>query len=1061
MKQSQRWLVPTVGTLLLASGAGSLVLEVVWSRSLKLVFGSTTLAVSTILVAYMLGLGLGGIWGGRLAKRVRSGVRVYGMMEMGVGLYALAVPFLLELYPSLHKVLLSGWPFWPAAVVRFLAVLALLLAPTLCMGATLPILVASLIRSSRDFGRHVGLLYGLNTLGAVVGTLGSAFFLFGAVGLRWSNVVGAGMDFVAGAIAFFLIAPRIAGAEPVEARSEQRARAAAESRTARRWNASLLSYGIMGFVALTFEVAWFRLLSMIFGSSIYAFSVMLAAFLLGIAGGSLLIRRWLDAFRNPRVVYALLTCLVGLLSAGSLIVVRILPSFFLGLIERGGITGENLVFSGALVALVALLPGTLALGALFPIACRMNADAAGEAGRAVGDVYFINTIGSALGALMAGFVLIPVFGVRRTLGLAVALALLVTAAHFLLLLRPAGRRQLLGGLASAVIALLFLFSPPGWDRENLVRGLYYQTMLDLDFGVPLQPMEGGLLSQMLYYREGLNTTVSIHRVPGGVTLRLNGKNDASLGDMSTQLLSGHIPMIFGQPAETALVIGFASGVTTGAVTLYGTQRVDVAEIESAVLEASHYFDAVNHRPLENPKVHVIVDDGRSYLAGTDRKYDLIISEPSNPWISGCSNLFTQEYMQIAKASLNPGGHLLQWIQLYDIELDAFTSILAALTAEFPHVYTFSAAADDSDMMILAGLEPLKREDLRRWEDLDQAVRRDLESLGIFRTEDILSLMRLDDEAVHDLARKAPIINTDSSMFVELRTPWSLNENPDEVWNAVEADDRAVARVLEQALGRVSAEQWARLARSYVRRRLNPKIASLLLARAQAAGGSPAILSAQAALEAFSRQADRLRLEALLDAAISGGDLDFETFEQRAELRIERGDLDGALQDLDRCLQLRPEYWPALRARLRVLGSLGRGAEAFAVAERLLNSPMVRLAPRTRAEAAVAAAVVGRFDVAIAEMQRFLEHSPISPQEWQMLARFHQDAGQPKEARRAEAQARKAAYNQTVMAFRFAMSEELSGRHDAARALLENITRRDPGFAPAHRALEELSPPADS
>ncbi|HHN75138.1 MAG TPA: hypothetical protein ENK10_07930, partial [Acidobacteria bacterium] len=527
MKSTQRWLLPAVGGLLLASGTGSLVLEVVWSRSLKLIFGSTTLAVSTILVAYMLGLGLGGIWGGRLAGRVKNGVRAYGVMEMGVGLYALAVPFLLELYPSLHKALLSGWSFWPAAVVRFLAVLALLLAPTLCMGATLPILVTSLIRSAGGFGRHVGLLYGLNTLGAVVGTLGSAFFLFGAVGLRWSNVVGAGMDFLAGAVAFFILAPRIASVTPGDTESERETVSAPLQRTGRRWNTSLLSYGLIGFVALTFEVAWFRLLSMIFGSSIYAFSVMLAAFLLGIAGGSLLIRRWLDGFRDPKAVYALLTCLVGLLSAGSLFIVRALPSLFLDLVERGGITGENLVASGAAVALIALLPGTLALGALFPVACRMNADAAGETGRAVGDVYFVNTIGSALGALIAGFVLIPFLGVRHTLGLAVALALVVTAVHFLFLLEPRYRGQRLAGLASLGIAAVFVLSPPGWDRENLVRGLYYQTVLDLDFGVPLEPMEGGVLSKMLYYREGLNTTVSIHQVPGGVTLRLNGKNDAS------------------------------------------------------------------------------------------------------------------------------------------------------------------------------------------------------------------------------------------------------------------------------------------------------------------------------------------------------------------------------------------------------------------------------------------------------------------------------------------------------------------------------------------------------
>ncbi|HXZ86904.1 MAG TPA: fused MFS/spermidine synthase, partial [Myxococcota bacterium] len=559
-----------LGLCFFLSGAGSLMLEVVWSRLLRLVFGTTTLAISTILVAYMAGLGLGAYLGGRLAPRVRDGVRAYAWLELAVGAYALLVPGIFALFPGLGRAWLSGLPFWPAALVRFALSLAVLIVPTVGMGMTLPLLTREVVRDASWAGRGIGLLYGLNTLGAVFGVFVSTFAFLPWLGVRGSCFAGAGIDLAVGALALWSARSRAPAAAPLLASA---APAPAPGGALARWNPGLLAYGTVGFTSLVYEVTWTRALSMVMGSSIYAFSCMLAAFLLGIALGSLASARVADRVTRPLLAYAAGLTALGLLSFASFALLPHLPEAFMALVRRSG--GSPLALLGAQIAMAVpvMLPPALVLGALFPLLSRAQTAISGAA-PAVGDVYFVNTVGSALGAFAAGFVLLPLLGLRGTTALAIALNLAAAAA--VLSWRGHTRAPVRAALAAAPAlgALAIALAPPPFDPGLLAEGSFVAARI---FETAADPsiLEGMPSEELLYYRDGISASVSVHRLRGMISLHTNGKPDASTGpDMGTQVMLGEAGLLFGPPAKDALVIGFASGITVGSLARHPVERID-------------------------------------------------------------------------------------------------------------------------------------------------------------------------------------------------------------------------------------------------------------------------------------------------------------------------------------------------------------------------------------------------------------------------------------------------------------------------------------------------------
>ncbi|MBN1334987.1 MAG: fused MFS/spermidine synthase [Deltaproteobacteria bacterium] len=772
--------------LFLLSGATSLVYETLWGRELHLVFGTSQVAIATVLAAFMGGLSLGGFLMSRLADRIRRPVRVYGLLEGGIGLYALAFPVLLK---SIVPFYLGFWRWLepsPTVFSAFQALLAglLLLVPTTCMGATLPLLARFATTRLSLAGHRVGLLYGVNTAGAVLGTFLAGFVLLPYLGLDATTSIAAAGNLVlfAGAL---LLSWRTEQGTALEVEADAVDSGAPADRSV------LLVAGLAGFASLAYELAWFRLLTLTFGGSAYAFSTMLLAFLVGIAAGG-----WAGGPLADRTVtragraggLALLAGLqvgVAALSAATMWSWGQLPYVYVDLYTA--VENAPIMFWPAqcLLAVVLMAPAALLMGATFPLAVRTFVGDPDRLGGPVGQVYAVNTVGGILGSVAAAFLLLPHLQVTGSVlaagGVNLAGALVALAASWRARTRPTGavrRRTALAGIGIVALGALALLKPPPWDPLLMTSGMY-KYVADISIRTREHIYQYAVAPyDLLYYAEGLSSVVTVarNRKTGNVWLANNGKVDASsTSDMPTQILVGHLPLLLRPDARRACVVGLASGVTLGAVTRHpDLVSIEMVELEPAVFTASRFFDHVNHRPLEDPRVRPVVNDARNHVfLAKPGAWDAVISEPSNPWLTGVSNLFTREFFSAGRERLTPGGVWSQWIQVYGMGIEELRSLLATMRAVFPHVAVF-ATIEDADLVILGSDAPLVLDPDRVQAILAErpGVAEDLENIGIHDAWDLLTFHQM-DESTLDAFVQGATLNTDDNMLVEFAAPRRL------------------------------------------------------------------------------------------------------------------------------------------------------------------------------------------------------------------------------------------------------------------------------------------------
>lgn len=682
--------------LFFLSGASGLVYEIAWSRLLLFVFGGTTLAVTTVLTCFMGGLALGSYLGGRFCTRLARPERAYGILEVGLGAFCTLVPVLFQMATPLYGRLagLVGDSPPLLTLARVLVSGVILLVPTTCMGATLPLLAEAFARRSGRAGRDVGRLYGFNTAGAFAGCVVAGFWLLPAVGIRSSIWLAALVNLCAGAAAF-LLSPQSEPAGLPAADADTGGDRRTEPARSLPRAVVLGLFGASGFAAMGFQVAWTRALVLSLGSTTYAFSSIVSCFILGLAVGSLTTSRRVDRWNTPLGVAGGLEAAIALSALMIAPLLGEMPGLVSWLSREAGASFGRVVALEMSCVLGLLLVPTFCMGALLPIVCRICDPGGASAGRSVGDVYAANTAGTILGAAAAGFVLIPspAVGVQGTMLFGSALSGLI-ATVFLLAGRRHGRPLALGLISAAWLLGAGVAAAAGpWNRELMVSGPY--------LGRARSPQG------ILFYREGDDATVAVTGSrEEGLSLRVNGKPDASTGwpDMVTQQLSGQLPLLLRADAQDVCVIGLGSGTTVGAVLSHPVARVDVAEISPAVCEAARYFSGVNNGALTDPRVHLRRADGRNFLLLTDRKYDVVISEPSNPWMSGVANLFTREFFTLARARLKPGGIHCQWMQGYRIETADLGAVLRTFGEVFPHTQLWSTGF--LDFLIIGSDRPL-------------------------------------------------------------------------------------------------------------------------------------------------------------------------------------------------------------------------------------------------------------------------------------------------------------------------------------------------------------------
>jgi spermidine synthase len=529
---------------------------------------------------------------------------------------------------------------------------------------------------------------------------------------------------------------------------------------------------VSGLVAMVYEVGWFRLLSLTMGPSVYAFSAMLAMYLTGVGLGSAIGARWVSRTKVSGIAsMAALEALLAAVGLASLWLVNRLPHLNFDWtqwsIRTLGPGAFPLAQLGA-SALVVLAP-CLIMGFLFPVAVR----ALREAGRGsfpestVGRLYVLNTAGGILGSLAAGFWLLPTIGVWTALQAAgAASAAIAAGAALLVRTEPRNRRLAFAGGVALLAALLVALSPD-WNVLLFNQGIYREAYT----GKPL-PSARLAAQRLLFHREGINTSVAVMKLSAGVSLAVSGKPDASTyaGDIDTQHLLGHLPILLSGSAPRVAVIGYGSGMTVRSVLAHpDVERCDVLEIEKGVIEASPWFECINQNPLADPRSRLILEDGRTHLTYAPDVYDVIISEPSNPWMAGVSNLFTSDFYAIARSRLAPDGVFAQWVQGYEISEEVVRVILASLREHFPHLAVFRVTQGDS--IILASGRPLSIpwDTLRkRWEI--PSVRESFRRIDLLDPLQLAFFLQVPEREVEAFLGASPLRNTDDNVWLEHRMP---------------------------------------------------------------------------------------------------------------------------------------------------------------------------------------------------------------------------------------------------------------------------------------------------
>jgi spermidine synthase len=700
-----------LGLCYAASGASGLIYQVAWVRLFTLSLGHTVAASSTVLAAFMGGLALGAWVAGRLPPARSRSLATYAALELFIAAAAIALPGILAAFdPLLVWAYADGTVPMGFATVRVAVSLILLGIPAAAMGATYPITVSWLAHSGavQAEDRHraasdAGRLYAVNTAGAAAGTIAAGFWLIPSLGIRGTTWIAVALNIAAAGGALWLArAGSPAPVAPVKRPRTRRSVPVSKAVDAPRPALAAAAAAISGFAALVYEVAWTRLLALIIGPTTYAFAIMATSFITGIAIGSSFgvrlarhssrVSLWLAAML---LATAISTLLAAWFTASQLPII----------VARQ--TAESTAFGPlllrqALAIMILLMPASVSLGATFTLALATASPTTERAARATAGIYTSNTIAAVAGALIAGFLLIPQFGLQATF--VHTSRALVVAGTVIAVIAAAGKQwstRYVGSLvlAGAAVAVLTL-AVPAWDRDLMTSGAYKYSRL-----IPADDLEWSLRAGHLeYYKEGAAGTVSVRRVGGTRSLAIDGKVDASnAGDMLTQRLLGLLPTLLHPEPRDALVIGLGSGVTADAALASGeVQQLDVVEISAEVVEASAYFERENHGVLRKPGVRLLIGDGRSHLRLSDRRYDVIISEPSNPWMAGVAALFTREFFEAVRARLRSGGVFCQWAHTYEMAEQDLRSIVHTFSSVFPDGTMWLVG--ESDLLLIGSVD---------------------------------------------------------------------------------------------------------------------------------------------------------------------------------------------------------------------------------------------------------------------------------------------------------------------------------------------------------------------
>lgn len=852
--------------------------------------GNTHYSIATVLTAFMGGLALGSFAGGKVIDRFFNPLALYAILEGAIGLYCLAIPSFIDwAFPLFKSIYLnSESSYATASFYRFLICGSILLVPTTFMGATLPILSKFVSNKPELIGRDVGTLYGINTFGAVFGAATSAYVFMRLLGLSATIQLAAGLNIGIALIIFLVFRP--GWSRPSQGRgedAEKRTQAPEELEEAgASWSMTwkerfvLLAFGVSGFCALVYQLTWNRILSLLLGSSVYAFSLILSIFILGLALGTVGFARWVTRMKDLIKVFGLLQIGIGCSALAALPFFGEIPFVNRWVYQNWDIDFAAVQLSNLLIIFTLLFLPTFFMGAQFPVVVKLLTRGLSNLGSDVGRVYASNTVGTIVGSFVGGFLMIPFLGIQNSVLTAVFINLLLAVGLLSLSSSLKPWMKLYGLPLVLLVCLWGGVSMNAWNKAVISSGSFMPYRIK-----DLQQAEAGV-NKILFYKEGTHTTVTTElAVSGNIFLRVNGKTDASLAlDMRTQLLSGYLPMFFKQDPQSVLVIGQGSGITLGAVEQFSdVKEIDLVEISPAVIEGSQFFGPFNHQALDDSRLTTILEDGRNHVALSDKKYDVIISEPSNPWISGVGALFTKDFFHLLKNRLAEEGVACIWVHT-NMSPESFKSITRSFSTVFPHVTMWESIVGDDYLLIGSSKEyglPYERvQKLLKQE----TIGKDLNRIGIHNVRDLFSLMIMSRDQILRFSGEA-LIHTDDNSLLEFNAPKYIYK-----------DDRDV--LVRQLTPYIKAEP------------------SFIKSNAPDADMRAAILAKFSGVERSESQVAEIKRHARIDQLLD-----------EAMKAFNAGDYLRALSHYGEILKLDPEHVMTYLNRGNVLNALKRYEEA--------------------------------------------------------------------------------------------------------------------------------------
>lgn len=717
------------------SGFAALLYQTAWLSKLAVIFGTSHIAVSTVLAAYMAGLALGSAIAAKYAYLIKRPVLVYGLLEAIIGISALLVPFLLEAAQALLVILYGNQPdpvpahAFAQTLYYLVTTFVILAIPTSAMGATLPLLSRYVINEDNQVGPRIGILYGINTVGAAIGSLTAGFLLLPNLGLTGTLISGAIINLLVFILAFYLA--RSADEQklivPIHPKPEQLAKI--------QWIMPVML--VSGIVSFTLEVLWTRLLSHVFGGTVYAFAIMLSCFLSGIALGGFIAGRLAKQQKNSSLYFA-----------GSQLLIAIISYLSYSLLDNWLPSGSGLVMK-AVYAFTIIVPSAIFIGITYPLAVRIGTSSADETANVAGRIYAWNTVGAIVGALLAGFIILPELGfgltIKTTMIISTSLALIATLVS---------KQRWLPAIASSVFVLLvaiFWIFPGRPDQL-----IYSHIGEEKNWG------------KEHFYGVGQSATILMREADGFFYLSSNGLSESSIGrkgmppfNLSQKWLSG-LPALSRPNSSSMLIVGFGGGVAIEGIPPH-IKDIDVIELEPMVIRANQ--SVISERgidPLADTRVNLIINDARNAMTLTNKRYDIIVSQPSHPWTGGASHLYTSEFLALSKAHLNKGGVFLQWINSQFLDEKLLKTLMATLVEQFDHIELYQP--ERQVLLFLASDEPLDV-----WTGTTIALEQNqshYNKMGLRAIEDVAAMMTLDESGVKAFAING-VVNTDDHNLLAL------------------------------------------------------------------------------------------------------------------------------------------------------------------------------------------------------------------------------------------------------------------------------------------------------